>query len=562
MKHAYTFFKGFSGALLGLLILAGCSNALPQAPLTDGAFPAAVLPAGMGRLTISLAGTGTGSGERTLFPSAPVSFSKYELAFTPKTGQTAISPVTFTDVDSYSLSLPTGDWTVEARAYVQIQGVTGITNGDYVAAWGSEDVTVGPTPGNISIDLRGGVDEGKGVFSYTTVIPAALESATLEILDLDEGTQIQSVNLKTVASGSIALDSGYYLLKISRVKGADTTVRTEVIHIYDGLTTEAAGQNYDFSGQSMAKFAEKIAWLAAQPPNTAATPYDLVLEDVDLVTELWKANDPLGLLYEALDGRFVNLDLSACRGDRITSTINNNNTVGGPTAASRPNLDKIVSVILPDNLRFLGNYAFAFSTSLSSIDLAKLTTIGDDAFVECTALTSVDLSDYPITTLGGYAFARNPNLVEIKLPDTLTAINSYVFSECSGLTAIDLPESLATLALGAFQQCTSLESIVVPEKITSINMSTFSRCTALAFVDLPAKLTSIGMSAFTNCTALETLISRNTTPPTLDTISNPFNNVPSSLLIYVPDASVDAYKSAWSAYASQIKPLSELPAGA
>jgi hypothetical protein len=39
----------------------------------------------------------------------------------------------------------------------------------------------------------------------------------------------------------------------------------------------------------------------------------------------------------------------------------------------------------------------------------------------------------------------------------------------------------------------------------------------------------------------------------------PFRNTSSSLLIYVPDASVDAYQSAWSDYTDKIKPLSELP---
>jgi hypothetical protein len=580
MKHVYTLFKGFSGGLLGLLILAGCSNALLQAPRTDGASPEAVSPAGTGRLTISLTGTGTSGGERTLFPSAPVSFSKYELAFTPRSGQAGVSPVTFTGDDSYTLSLPTGEWTIEARAYVQIQGVTGIANGNYVAARGSKAVTVGSEPGNISIDLRGGIDGGKGVFSYDTPIASDLDSATLEILDLVEGTPVQNVNLKTAASGSIALDSGYYLLKISRVKGAVSTVGTEVIHIYDGLTTKAAGPDYDFSGQGMAKAQEKFTWLANQLQNTAENPYPLALEGLDLRKDLWKADDPLGLLYEGLNGKFVDLDLSACRGDYIPSAVNNSSSY---TAQNRPNRDNIVSLILPDTLTDIGDFAFGWCESLVDIDWPDaLTTIITSSFRNCTALTTVDLSGTRLAALGQYAFGYSPSLEEIKLPDTLKTIGSYAFINDTALKTIELPDSITRIDGWAFQgsglesivlpsnitsisytfqNCAALKSVGLPAKLTEIGSSTFSRCEALEFIDLPATLTSIGSSAFGYCTALETVISRNTTPPTLN--ASAFSNASTSFLIYVPDASVDAYKSAsaWSVYASQIKPLSELPAG-
>ena len=51
----------------------------------------------------------------------------------------------------------------------------------------------------------------------------------------------------------------------------------------------------------------------------------------------------------------------------------------------------------------------------------------------------------------------------------------------------------------------------------------------------------------------------NTTPPTLN--SNAYNGTHSDLKIYVPDASVEAYKTAtnWSQYSSRIKGISELP---
>jgi hypothetical protein len=67
---------------------------------------------------------------------------------------------------------------------------------------------------------------------------------------------------------------------------------------------------------------------------------------------------------------------------------------------------------------------------------------------------------------------------------------------------------------------------------------------------------------FWYCSSLATVISRNTTPPELgvnNALMDPFYWASSSFSIYVPDARVNVYKTAWSSHASKIKPLSELP---
>ena len=83
--------------------------------------------------------------------------------------------------------------------------------------------------------------------------------------------------------------------------------------------------------------------------------------------------------------------------------------------------------------------------------------------------------------------------------------------------------------------------------------------TTLKYVDLWRTITSIGNNAFYGCTQLETLIVRRTVPPTLGSGALSDTQV-SKLKIYVPDESVTAYQTAsrWSAYSSQIKPISDL----
>ena len=63
---------------------------------------------------------------------------------------------------------------------------------------------------------------------------------------------------------------------------------------------------------------------------------------------------------------------------------------------------------------------------------------------------------------------------------------------------------------------------------------------------------------FRNCTSLKELTLLPTTPPLMQSALQGCSSIES---IYVPDASVDAYKTAtnWSEFASKIKPLSEKP---
>lgn len=129
--------------------------------------------------------------------------------------------------------------------------------------------------------------------------------------------------------------------------------------------------------------------------------------------------------------------------------------------------------------------------------------------------------------------------VAYSIPDTVevdTTISSG-FAGRGNLMSIDISTSKTTIANYCFRYNAQLEHVSIPDNITTINQQ--------ALANNP-KLTSV--------------VVNRTTPPTLG--ANVFNN--STLAtIYVPDASVEAYKAAsgWSSYADRIKPLSELGGG-
>ena len=114
----------------------------------------------------------------------------------------------------------------------------------------------------------------------------------------------------------------------------------------------------------------------------------------------------------------------------------------------------------------------------------------------------------------------------------------------------------------AFFRDTKLKVIKLPNTITAINGRAFSQCNSLLYLDIPASVTSISTSAFTyqssNNGSMQYIRCMPTTPPSIvvsgtNKILDGTNNCP----VYVPDASVNAYKTAWSDVASRIYPLSE-----
>ena len=115
----------------------------------------------------------------------------------------------------------------------------------------------------------------------------------------------------------------------------------------------------------------------------------------------------------------------------------------------------------------------------------------------------------------------------------VTKIGAHAFYACP-ITSIEIPESVTMLDTGAFQSCNSLQSIVIPASVNQIQNY-----------------------VFTGCTILESVTILRQTPPTLGG-AEAFNNT-NSCPIYVPAASVDAYKAAtnWSALADRIFAIQE-----
>ena len=146
--------------------------------------------------------------------------------------------------------------------------------------------------------------------------------------------------------------------------------------------------------------------------------------------------------------------------------------------------------------------------------------------------TSIILPD-SVTSIGDYAFYGCTELTSITIPDSVTSIGYMAFIGCTGLTSITIPDSVTRIGDYVFYGCTGLTSIIISDSVTSIGNSAFNGCSGLTSIIIPDSVTRIGYSAFYNCSGL-TSIKFNGTIAQWNAISkddNWKNNVPATEVV-------------------------------
>ena len=157
-----------------------------------------------------------------------------------------------------------------------------------------------------------------------------------------------------------------------------------------------------------------------------------------------------------------------------------------------------------------------------------------------------------VTSIGDKAFQSFYSLSSITLSNSVTSIGSYGIYNCDSLITLRIPDSVTSIGAWGLADNTNLESITLPSGLTSISDYMMYGSTSLTSVTIPDNVTSIGGNAFGSCSGLTSVIVEAMTPPALG--YGAFNNT-NDCPIYVPSESVNAYKTAWSTYASRIQPI-------
>ncbi|SFI45150.1 Listeria/Bacterioides repeat-containing protein [Treponema bryantii] len=144
-------------------------------------------------------------------------------------------------------------------------------------------------------------------------------------------------------------------------------------------------------------------------------------------------------------------------------------------------------------------YSYEINLDLSGV--TGLKAIPDYAFLDpdknytgCRCIKSVILPD-TITTIGEYAFGES-GLTSISIPSSVKTIKRAAFYRCWGLTNVVVPDSVETLGESVFYWCSNLETVVLSNSITTIPSRLVDYCNKLKSVNIPESVTTIGSYVF------------------------------------------------------------------
>ena len=166
----------------------------------------------------------------------------------------------------------------------------------------------------------------------------------------------------------------------------------------------------------------------------------------------------------------------------------------------------LTSLVIPDSVTNIGDYAFSGCRSLTSLVIPdSVTNIGDYAFWNCRSLTNIVIPD-SVTSIGDNAFEYCFSLSNLIIPDGVTSIGDGAFVGCNSLSSVVIPDSVSCIGNNAFWGCESLTDIVIPDSVASIGDYAFYDCSSLTEVVIPDSVTSIGDKAFFWCRSLTDIV--------------------------------------------------------
>ena len=126
-----------------------------------------------------------------------------------------------------------------------------------------------------------------------------------------------------------------------------------------------------------------------------------------------------------------------------------------------------------------------FCTGEVTID-STATSITPAAFAG-SRLTSIVLPN-SITVIPNYAFADTKRLANVELGNAVTSLGFHAFRD-TGLVSISLPSSLRTLDAGVFFASSLLTSLTIPEGTTTVGAVLFMYSSAFTTVTIPTTVT-------------------------------------------------------------------------
>ncbi len=120
-------------------------------------------------------------------------------------------------------------------------------------------------------------------------------------------------------------------------------------------------------------------------------------------------------------------------------------TKDGSTVVAYPRA-KSDACTLPSKVTAIGDRAF-YGSNISRLDLSKVRRIGDYSFAGSSKLKSVNI--YNSEYIGDGAFSNCTSLTSVSIEDGISRIPAELFADCTSLGTVNLPSSVISVGIGS-----------------------------------------------------------------------------------------------------------------
>lgn len=351
------------------------------------------------------------------------------------------------------------------------------------------------------------IDNGKQIYLYPAGKDAPFEISG-DITAIDRyaffGTAVSSLSFAYNASvggvETIALvNIGAYAFSSSNLKTA--TISKRVYHIEENAFSHTKLNQLSIENTVV---------------NNSLPSYNIINSDVtsNTLTISEDAFQKTSITYLQIPERLAEIKSGAFSENYLLQQLVFNDSTTFPlTIGSHAFFgnNTLTSIVLPQQLSLLGDYAFANCFNMQSVSFSYLAAlsieliIGDYAFSNNHYLYTANLPQH-LFTLGEGAFSNNTRLAEINFATIINSedlvIPPLAFFGCNNLKNLVLPSYISEIGEKAFYK-TKLETITLSGvSLLTIGKYAFAEIATLKTIDFPSNAIIIGEYAFYN-TALE-----------------------------------------------------------
>lgn len=202
------------------------------------------------------------------------------------------------------------------------------------------------------------------------------------------------------------------------------------------------------------------------------------------------------------------------------------------------------TLVIPSSLREIGGDAFTDCSGIPAVrwlaDSCNVSNEAKQCFYRCLSLRKVVIG--PGVTVAATRTFNNIRVLEsVYFADGVQTIGKDAFVMDSSLIDVRWPSTLRVIEHAAFYEC-DLREIVLPDSLEIVGTYSFAYNERLRRIVLGPAVNFVGTYAFADCYELEDVTVKASVPPQVVVTS--FDGMPDGVVLHVPEASVNAYRSA------------------